>query len=231
MVDFHSHFLPHIDDGSKSVSESVQMLEKSYNDGVKTIVATPHFNGEIENPESFLKRRDKAFKSLEPFLEDNFPKIYFGAEIQYFDGIANSEDILKLKIQNTSLMLIEMPEAKWTQKMINDLILLRHEKSVIPIIAHIERCCFYQDVKTFDLLIKNGVLMQANANFFLKFFTERKAFHLLRDGYIQLLGSDCHNMADRPPNLRNAIDKIEKKYGNLFVREFCEKGERLFLNE
>ncbi|MBR3705498.1 MAG: hypothetical protein IKM19_00890, partial [Firmicutes bacterium] len=57
------------------------------------------------------------------------------------------------------------------------------------------------------------VLVQANAGFFLRRNTMRKALHMLADDQIQLLGSDCHNITDRPPNLGAALEVIRTSQG------------------
>ena len=57
VIDFHSHILPGIDDGSKNVEESLQMLRMMAKQGITHVVATPHFYPQHDTPESFLKRR------------------------------------------------------------------------------------------------------------------------------------------------------------------------------
>ena len=66
MLDFHSHFLPKMDDGSKSTEMSMEMLRSSRKQGVTTIVSTSHFYGTDESPERFLRRRQHAFEKLRP---------------------------------------------------------------------------------------------------------------------------------------------------------------------
>ena len=60
-TDFHSHILPGIDDGSKSIEESLEMLALSYGSGVRRMVATPHFYPRHQNPDSFVLERAEAF--------------------------------------------------------------------------------------------------------------------------------------------------------------------------
>ena len=64
MIDFHSHILPCLDDGSKSVDESIKMLKTLASQGVKKVVATPHFYANDESIEQFLNRRDEAFLKI-----------------------------------------------------------------------------------------------------------------------------------------------------------------------
>ena len=64
MIDFHSHILPGIDDGSKSVEMSIKMLRREAQQGISRVVATPHFYPQTDNPERFLRRRAEAERIL-----------------------------------------------------------------------------------------------------------------------------------------------------------------------
>ena len=56
-------------------------------------------------------------------------------------------------------------------------------------------------------------MVQANASFFLRKFTSKMAMRMLKEEKIHLIGSDCHNISDRAPNLGLALEKIEKQLG------------------
>ena len=64
VIDFHSHVLPGVDDGSASVAESISMLRLEVEQGIHHVVATPHFYARYDSPESFLKKRDAAEELL-----------------------------------------------------------------------------------------------------------------------------------------------------------------------
>ena len=57
MIDFHTHILPGLDDGAKTLDESIQLLKMEEEQGVDTIVLTPHYYHEREDLKSFLQRR------------------------------------------------------------------------------------------------------------------------------------------------------------------------------
>ena len=76
-------------------------------------------------------------------------------------------------------------------------------------------------------LIENGVVIQSNASFFNSVVTRGKAMRLLRSGFIHLLGSDCHNLTDRPPAIGSAYEHIEKKLGRSYVERITETGNAL----
>ena len=73
MIDFHSHILPLMDDGSRSVEESCKMLEELSSQGVTKVAATPHFSANNETVEKFLERRKSSFGMLKEGLTDNMP--------------------------------------------------------------------------------------------------------------------------------------------------------------
>ena len=60
IIDFHSHILPGIDDGSRNVEESIALLRKEAEQGITHVIATPHFYPQHDTPERFLKRRNEA---------------------------------------------------------------------------------------------------------------------------------------------------------------------------
>ncbi len=141
IIDFHSHLLQEIDDGSKSLDESLNLLKMEFKDGVKQVVATPHFYPQRDNPEEFLKRRESSAKALLAALEKeiDIPKLTLGAEVYYFRGISDSEVISELTIDNKKGILIEMPKIIWTDAMYRELEGLYTKQGLIPIIAHVER--------------------------------------------------------------------------------------------
>ena len=69
LIDFHSHILPCVDDGSKDVAMSLQMLRQQWQQGVGHVVLTPHFYPEHDSPEHFLSARAEAFRSLQEAME------------------------------------------------------------------------------------------------------------------------------------------------------------------
>lgn len=216
MIDAHSHILPGIDDGSRSVEESIQMLRAEAEQGVQRVIATPHFYAHSDTPERFLNRRaeSEAILRQEMRKHDGLPKLSIGAEVYFFHGISESELINRLTIDKKSCILIEMTEAPWRESVYAELEGISKKQGLIPIIAHIDR--YISRFRTHSIperLAELPVLVQANASFFLRPWTAPLAMRMLRNDQIQLLGSDCHNLSDRKPNLGAARAAIEKKLG------------------
>lgn len=207
-IDFHSHVLPGIDDGSKSVEESIQMLTVSARQGITYMAATPHFYPSENDPEQFLVRRKRAFEQLREAWSPEYPRLLLGAEVYYFEGISRAEKLEMLRIESSTLFLLEMPFQTWTERMVSEVLALHNRPHLKVLLAHIERYLPYQKRSVWETLREAGVLMQSNASFFLRWNTKHKALRMLESGQIHLLGSDCHNMADRPPRLGEALEII-----------------------
>lgn len=200
MIDFHTHILPCIDDGSQSIQESVSLLREQRRQGIEAVVATPHFYANENTPASFLQKRNKAWKNLLPYLWPGLPGVHLGAEVQYFEGICSVEDIRDLRIEGTDLLLVEMPFTRWSDRMIDDVLDLNERDEMRVVLAHIERYMSKQPEGLWKELREHGILLQCNVSFFTNWKTRRSAMSMLKRGEIQFLGSDCHNMKSRRPN-------------------------------
>lgn len=216
VVDFHSHILPGIDDGSKSLEQSLAMLRMEAEQGIERIVATPHFYPQHDSPELFLNRRARAEAELRGELAKytGLPELSIGAEVYYFNRMSDSDVISELTIDKKRCILIEMPHAPWTEAMYRELEGLYVKRGLIPIIAHVDR--YIGRFRTFGIpqkLAQLPVIVQANAEFFLNRSTSSMALRMLKEDRIHLLGSDCHNLDSRKPNLEGALNVIKKRLG------------------
>lgn len=229
MIDFHSHVLPKMDDGSRSVEESVRMLELNYKDGVDIMVATPHYYARNESPTEFLARREKSYNMLKPELCDKMPRLIVGAEVLFFPGIARAEDVANLTIGDTNLLLVEMPFSGWSQNMINDLRMLQSNLGVRVVLAHIERYMNIAKKQLFDELLDEDFLFQCNADAFSSFSTRRLALQLLKCDKLHFIGTDCHNMRSRKPNMNQAVRVIQKKTPRGFLGFFNDNAKKLLI--
>ena len=224
MIDFHSHILPGIDDGSKSLEMSIAMLRMEAEQGIKHVVATPHFYPQYDTPEQFLKRRAEAEHALREEMQKHpgLPTLSMGAEVYYFPGISDSEGISQLTIDEGRYILIEMPTSSWTEAMYRELEGLYVKRGLIPIVAHIDRYIGrFRNHGILKRLARLPVLVQANAEFFLERSTSSLALRMLKKDGIHLLGSDCHNLTERKPNLGLAIERIQKRSGTELLERIC----------
>lgn len=228
LIDVHSHMLPNIDDGSTSPDESISMIRASAEQGVQLIAFTPHFDAAEDDPEHFFKKRSQAMQALRNCYNDPFPILVCGAEVRYFEGMKGMSELPLMRIGRSKLLLIEMPFQKWTGRMIDDIIELGNRGEYQVVLAHIERYLSYISKSVIDEVISGGVMLQSNANFFLEQFNRKKAFQLLKNGRIQFIASDSHNMTTRPPRLGQAYRAIRSRLGDEPVDGLIALNRRCF---
>ena len=233
MIDFHSHILPGIDDGSRNVKMSLGMIEALGRQGVDTICATSHLYVSQRTPEHFLERRQEAYELLEPVLNDDAPRILLGAEVLYFPGISRLESLPDLCLEGTDVLLLEMPFTEWQEYWVREVQDLALSGEFTILMAHIERYYARQPRQVWDRLLELDVLMQANADYFLqqdsifRFRNRNKALKLLKEGRIHLLGTDTHNLTSRPPRMKEARAVIREELGKQALERIDELGEEL----
>lgn len=229
MIDWHSHILPGMDDGSRDTAESILMINMQTAQGVGTVIATPHFYANDETVNSFLERRKKSFEQLKAELPEGSPEILLGAEVRYYQGINRMADLKALRIEGTKLLLLEMPMSSWTEYMVRELIEMSSRSSIKVVLAHIERYLGLQKQSVWNRIFESGILTQVNASLFTSFASRRKALSLLKEGNIHFVGSDCHNMKTRPPRIGKAFEVIEKKLGENYIKQMNEYGYSLLV--
>ena len=232
MLDFHSHILPEIDDGAQSVDESIAMLRMLKEQGVSTVALTSHYIAMDESPAEFLENRKTAFDKLSAEIKksgEDFPELLLGAEVYYYPGISKMEELGSLTLQNTNLLLLEMPMAPWGDYALREVEELINTSSLTVVFAHIER--YFKCLKkgTLERLLDMGALIQVNASFFFSHRTKRKALKMFKEGYIHFIGSDCHNTQYRPPRINEAIDVLKDKFSTESIEEFFE-NQKNYLN-
>lgn len=220
MLDLHTHILPGMDDGSKSVKQSLAMLSRESKQGIRNVVLTPHFYPHRESPESFLKRRKQAYLQLRKAIPEQakLPRLHLGAEVAYYSGISRSDAIDEMCIHGTRTMLIEMPFSRWGSSVISELNYLRECRGIRPVIAHMERYMFYQPLGTVRHLREQGMWLQVNTSFFLSRKTAWLATAMLKRQYIQFIASDCHDLQLRPPNVRQALNVAVRRLDKSVLR-------------
>ncbi len=200
MIDFHTHILPGIDDGSKNVRQSLEMLRMEQKMGIDTVFLTPHFYASQNSPETFLNRREEAWERLQEDMEENLPQLLLGAEVQYYESIGYAEDLKSLCIQGTNLLLLEMPFNRWDDRAVRTVLDLNGADGMQIVLAHIDRYLKFVKEDVWDLFQRSGILMQLNASAFSGLLHRRKAVSLMQNGFVQFIGSDCHNLDSRKPN-------------------------------
>lgn len=210
MKDIHSHILYGIDDGARSIEESIEILEKLYESGVTDIILTPHYISNSKYISSVLENKKILNKIKRKYKKIN---LYLGNEV-YIDY--NLVELLDKKLittlNNSRYLLIELP----MNSIVNDLDSMIYElmrRGVTPIIAHPERYSYVQkNIKYLDQFIDMGVLLQGNyESLFGKYGkgSEKTLKKLLKKDYITFLGSDIHRN-DSDIHTNEVVNKLRK---------------------
>ena len=229
MIDLHTHILPNMDDGSKSPEETAALLKLLTQQGISTVAATPHFYAQ-EAPDVFLRRRSAALEKMRSIPEAEAMTILPGAEVAYFSGIGSCEALIPLQIDQTRLLLVEMPFGAWSDHVVEDVCEIPIRLGLIPVLAHVNRYPGREQFPKYkDALLAGGAYFQCNTEAFFTFRSRRWALELLKKGYIHFLGSDTHNLTTRPPRWTEARAIIEKKLGENYL-EYLDQEARSILN-
>lgn len=213
ICDIHSHILPGMDDGCRTVEESAAVLKQMWDDGVTKVFATPHYYFSRESVEEFLTRRQASERELRVYLagvEHPLPAICCGAEVAYFPGIETCQELSQLCLGQSRYLLLEMPFTAWSGQTVRDVGNLCLQ-GFIPILAHFERYASCQERQMLEKMLEAEPLIQMNAGHFLDIWKRSKARAALNRNAVQLLGSDCHGLEYRSPQLGQAVTWLEKK--------------------
>lgn len=216
MTDIHTHILPGIDDGAPDKETAVRMLEELRAQGVTTAVLTPHYYGRFHSPRAFLNKRKEAFDKIRDVIPRGM-NVRLGAEVHFSDAFAGSEQSAQLAIEGTRYVLMELPfSSEWNNLLFRKIRYFMDETDCVPVIAHF---CRYLQVRKNPALLSElsamGCLLQVNASAFLDPKDRRLIFAAMKHNLVHCIGSDCHNLADRAPDYKAAVDAAKKAgYGD-----------------
>lgn len=214
-IDFHSHILPMMDDGSDSLETSAGQLAMLREQGIETVASTSHFYRHNEDLTSFLLRREKQAAVLRDYIEEkqlDVPEIRLGAEVNIERDLLGDPALERLKLAGTDYILLEIPYTGYKDWMAAEVynICVRHHAK--PMLAHLDRYMGQlTDEQLGELLSLDDLVIQINTSAFdfrpgLKFVLE-----LANDGYPLVFGSDTHNLTSRAPNFDSANKALLSK--------------------
>lgn len=234
MIDFHTHIIPNIDDGSRSIEETFNLIKEAKEVGFDGIVLTSHY---IENYyETNAPERDVWVKAI----SDNLKTTGIETDLYLANEIYLSDNMMNLLIEgkastinNSSYVLFEMPLNAEPMNLY-DVIYSLQENKIIPVLAHPERYSFVQkEPELINDLIEKGVLMQANFGSILGQYGE-KAQIIVRKFFeanmIHFLGSDVHRQNTIYKRIPKALNEIRNIIGAEKLEELTTKNPMLALS-
>ena len=231
MVDIHSHIINEIDDGSKSIDMTINMLKKSEQSGTTDIIATPHFmrgRFEVEYNEVVKKVEDLREIAKENNIDIN---IYAGQEVYYSRKLIEYyNDKIIGTINNTKYMLIELPMLEFNIDEVINTIYELQIRGIVPIIAHPERYKqFIKKPSMINSLIKEGMLFQMNTGSIVGDFgkdVKKTAAKYLEHNVYSFIGSDAHRDRGRDTDISEALNILELPQ----KKEFINNGKVMLQN-
>jgi len=242
VIDLHCHILPGIDDGARSIEESIFMVKEAYEDGIHTIVATPHHRNGIYNNEKkdiltyvdILNQRVKK----EGLNVTILPGMEVHAYSEFIIDLSNGE-LLTFNDSNKYVFL-EFPYDRvpyGAEQLVFDILVAGY----IPIIPHPERNKgFQEDPDKLYNLINKGALSQLTASSLLGLFgknVQTLSEEIIEHNLAHVIASDSHGIGKRGVKIMEAYTYINGVFGNRLVENYQNnakkiiEGEALYLDQ
>lgn len=237
IVDMHSHILPGLDDGSRNMEMSMNMMRIAYEEGIRTIIATPHNmpgkgRGELSKTLERIEQLEAAARAegIEISLKP-------GSELYYREEIPDLlEEGKAVPMNGTNIVLVEFEPVNDSRYIMNAL------KNIInvgytPIVAHVERYPALLDKKLEQIgdISELGCYIQVNASTIagklgwkMKLYVEK----LLKEQLIDFIGTDAHSDQNRSPKIQDCAKILYKKCDKSYADSMLfGLAEELLLNE
>jgi protein-tyrosine phosphatase len=205
------------------------MLKSASGQNIDLIIATPHFYASRNTVDAFLRHRADSYEKLTERIresgEDTLPEIRLGAEVAYFDGISKADRMGELTIEGTNLLLLELPFCDWDARVVREVRHLIEKRSFGVILAHLERFMGSRANRQYiEELLELPALVQINAEAFTPALQRHRLVRMFKNGEAHLLGSDCHGIEHRPPNLAAGREILRKRCGQALLDQIDERG-------
>lgn len=232
MIDIHSHILHGIDDGARSLEDSLAMAELAVAEGITHILATPHHkNGKFENRKTDIIMHVEKLQSELDNRNINL-NVFPGQEVRLYGEVL--EDIENGEIlftdEGNHYLLIEFPTMS-IPHYAESLFFQMQQAGITPVIVHPERN--QEIIENPDRLlefIERGALAQVTASSYIGVFGKKIAelsSQLIDANLVHVLASDAHNTRGRAFNMKEAFQKLEKEFGKEKVKEFQQNAKDL----
>jgi protein-tyrosine phosphatase len=234
VIDLHTHILPGVDDGVKSVDEALEFARMAAADGVKTLVATPHCKEGfyVNERDDVLQRVGELSKRL---AEEGIElELLPGAEVHICPDLVDRvrDGRAPTLADNGRTLLLELSLSQYPVELEN-LVFQLKLGGVEPLLAHPERIKYFEDdISRYRALVDLGVTGQVTTGSILgRFGSAAREFsmQLLREGLVHVLASDAHNLRGRPPLLSEALEAMVPLVGETRAAAMVDSIPRALL--
>lgn len=234
MIDIHSHILFDIDDGAKTLEDSVKLCRDAADNGVKLITATPHFF-DYSHIRSFVSERNHKISVLREILdEEDIPiSVAAGSELFLNDKVFSAGDLDALTINGSRYMLCEFPLGPfdidraplWIDELIS--------RGYTPIVAHPERYIeFHRNLYIIDELLDREVVFQVNIDSLTGKNGEepqKMAVDMVMRKIALLIGSDAHDTEYRHTRLREKFKDLPEFIDERILLDCMDKNAKAII--
>ncbi|MEH6986046.1 tyrosine-protein phosphatase [Priestia megaterium] len=232
MIDLHCHILPGVDDGAKTIGDSLDMAKEAVSEGIHTIVATPHHqNGKYINEKHEILQHVSSLN--ERLVQENIPlTILPGQESRIYGEMVEDYRYGKiLTLNHTSkYIFVEFPSSqvpRFTERLLYDI----QAEGLTPIIVHPERNSrLIEDPDILYNLVNKGAMTQITASSLTGRFgkkIKKFSFDLIDSNLTHMIASDAHNISRRSFHMEEANELISAEYGMDMLYLFQENVEAI----
>jgi protein-tyrosine phosphatase len=236
MIDMHTHVLFGVDDGAKTIENSLDLIKEEVNKGVSKIILTPHFKK--RHGETNVEKIVENFKVLKEIVsEENLNvELFLGSEVyldhNYYDTIWK-EPIITLAGSDYVLIEFSMTDAP---KNIPEICYEANLKGFIPIIAHVERYdILYDNTQLIKDILNEGAHFQINASTVVNKedkVSSKFVNYLLKNELVSFVASDVHNRDSRAFYLDKAYSVVNKMCSHSYAEKiFKENQDKVIMNK
>lgn len=233
LYDMHSHILPGFDDGAKTVEDSLALIDCLKKQGITNICLTPHFYTHEKSVEDFIVSRNAAFEAFKPHIPQDV-KIVLGTEVYVTHYLFNSDDFSGIAYGKSRYILTEYGyNDTFGERTMRHFDELMNNHGLIPVMPHVERYPYLMEhPDVIEDLRDMGVVIQTNiGNYTDKapFFKKRKLLKYIKNGLIDILGSDAHSFRHNTPEVyAQAMQTISDKCGAGRLEEMMSAAAEIF---
>ena len=233
-TDIHCHILCGVDDGADSTETMFKMLDAAYEDGIRCICTTPHFNYAFYGDN--VEKAKQSFLELQSAAKERYPdtELHFGCEIFYHNDCTNLlRQGLCPTLSGTKYVLCDFPESVEAYTVLSAIKGLVAE-GYRPILAHTERYrALCSSVKNVRLLSDSGAIIQVNAPSVIgknSLYEKRMSRKLIKQGLCDVISTDAHNLSDRTFCMKDCAAYIKKHHGEHLQKKLMHETAQAILS-
>ncbi len=216
MIDIHNHILFDIDDGAKSIEQSLEMCRDAYKNGIDKIILTPHFLSYNNIDEFVDEREEKIFELRNVLRAENIPvKLFSGSEVFLNDNVFSADSLDGLTLGDSKYILCEFPLGPFNVNRVTAWIDELIDRGYAPVVAHPERYYeFHRNLFIIDELIDRDVIFQVNFDSLIGNngrSAQMMSVDMVERGIAKLIGTDAHHPIHRHNRIKEKAEHLPEE--------------------